>query len=145
MLAKMVAGGTMETPDVLYTNPSPSSNYAGGTIVTSTQLNGYKYVVVAFKYSTTDSTIRYIISKIYDDTTAPMYYASGQLLGIAGANTATAYKSSVTRGISINRGGIYVSNGTRTTDSADQPQACIPLKVWGFKSDFPAIFEDLPS
>ena len=137
MLAKMVAGGTMETPDVLYENTSPTTTYAGGTIVTASQLAGYKYVVIAFEYGTNaTSNIKYIISKIYDSTTTPEYYSSGQLIGISGGDTASSYTNPLWRGISINKGGIVVSNGTnRLSDTL--PQAAVPIKVWGFKGNFP--------
>lgn len=59
------SGGTM-AETTLWTNPSPTSAYAGGDITLSKDMDNFKYIKFTFRFSTTDSNELSLILSVAD-------------------------------------------------------------------------------
>lgn len=65
-LKKKGGGGGKYTETVLWTNPSPSSNFSAQTVTLSDSIDNYKYIKIKHKDSTTGSDILEVICSVAD-------------------------------------------------------------------------------
>lgn len=129
--------GSPIVPILLWENPSPTTEYTGGTPLSGTDIANYDWVIIEFKYSRSDNNIRYIIKEINKQSTSTTgWYSSGQVLGFAGSNSADGYANTYVRSVSVNAGGISFSPAKYFPDNTVNNGGMIPLKVWGVVGDF---------
>ena len=108
-----VSGGASK-PELLWTNPSPSSNFANQTI--SIDLSGYDAVLISVKHATGQSA-----DTSYDNYHCVCYTPVG---------TTGAYLSAPTQ--SNSRSYNVTTTGVQFV-TASNVSASIPCKIWGLK------------
>lgn len=118
-------------PVVLWTNPSPTSSFAGQQITLSDSLNNYDYYEVIY-YNTNSLTQTFTTGKIKNDKITTLYYFAG-----LEANTYIAIRYRAITSINASEGKIrfgdaynkYTHEQTLTTNNI----LTIPYKIIGYK------------
>lgn len=118
-------------PQVLWTNPNPTSSFAGQQITLSDSLENYDYYEVIY-YNTTSLTQTFTSGKIKNDKITTLCYFAG-----LEANTYIAVRYRVITSVNASQGKItfgdaynkYIHEQTLTTNNI----LVIPYKIIGYK------------
>lgn len=119
-------GGTMSETE-LWSNSSPTSNFAGQIVTISSDMNSFKYLKFVFKYSKSDNTEMSAIYTVDDFKTFAIGvgYACGAVVYRPGGTNMVrriAYSSDTSINIS----------GTKAMDiSGSDDSLLIPLAIYG--------------
>jgi len=111
--------------DLLWTNSSPTSNFAGQTV--ALDLSDYKLVLVYFKRTNS--------SDKYGSSLCHVGMASNGMCPPQGADAttmATRYYSVNSNGIAFENG-VYSNHGGANTSSYVDNNGCIPYKIYGIR------------
>ena len=124
---ELASGTGIEKRKLLWTNASPTSEFAAQTI--SLTLSSYDAVEVICRYSTTsDSRTRYICDVGSSASIDWFYYTvvAGKYMGVKSRNEVSASTTGVTFGACTTKPG-------NSTDSTTTNGYIIPIKIYGIK------------
>lgn len=122
-------GGGALSETVLWTNPSPTTNFPASTVTLSANFRNYKYLKIYFKHSKSASDPERITifraSDIHDTNTNVMMIGTRQATGNARVRGVTSTSDT----------NIIFSLSYQTQSSSQSPTGdyCIPLKISGLK------------
>ena len=123
-------GGGTPTETILWENPTPTSNFTGATVSLNNSYTNYDEIRVYTRYSTTDSTERYVAVSTTDASGSQ--YTNRELccpdamLNGAGFTRTVQYISTSPTSVLITRS--LAINGKNGADNL-----CIPTKITGVK------------
>lgn len=124
---ELASGTGIEKRKLLWTNASPTSEFAAQTI--SLTLSSYDAVEIVCRYSTTsDSRTRYICDVGSSASIDWFYYTvvAGKYMGVKSRNEVSASTTGVTFGACTTKPG-------NSTDSTTTNGYIIPIKIYGIK------------
>lgn len=124
---ELASGTGIEKRILLWTNASPTSDFAAQTI--SLTLSSYDAVEIVCRYSTTsDSRTRYICDVGSSASIDWFYYTvvAGKYMGVKSRNEVSASTTGVTFGACTTKPG-------NSTDSTTTNGYIIPIKIYGIK------------
>ena len=129
---ELASGTGIEKRRLLWTNASPTSEFAAQTLDSSDgipDLSGYDAVEIVCRYSTTsDSRTRYICDVGSSASIDWFYYTvvAGKYMGVKSRNEVSASTTGVTFGACTTKPG-------NSTDSTTTNGYIIPIKIYGIK------------
>lgn len=124
---ELASGTGIEKRILLWTNASPTSNFAAQTV--SLALSSYDAVEIVCRYSTTsDSRTRYICDVGSSASIDWFYYTvvAGKYMGVKSRNEVSASTTGVTFGACTTKPG-------NSTDSTTTDGYIIPIKIYGIR------------
>ena len=124
---ELASGTGIEKRKLLWTNASPTSDFAAQTV--SLTLSSYDAVEIVCRYSTTsDSRTRYICDVGSSASIDWFYYTvvAGKYMGVKSRNEVSASTTGVTFGACTTKPG-------NSTDSTTTNGYIIPIKIYGIK------------
>lgn len=123
---KKIGGSEKYTETVLWTNPDPSSSFAGQNVTLSDSIGNYKYMKITWKTTTSDTA--YSSAYVLVSDLASMTAANGNRFVSISCMWTNVYKRNITYNSATSIG---ISTSYRENASGSNNGVCIPLEILG--------------